>query len=570
MAFFRDSWGGLLSTRPAKILILHLYLAYLGFAIWGCLNVKEGITLDKLAADDSYVADYYNQDIRHFRKYGHVVSVSVGKELELWRETERDTVDQLIQEFEKTDYFHGEDITLAWTRDFSTFVGSNDVDSRNFSETLHYFLSTYSRLGYNLDIKTDSDTVKYSRFFVHSRNMDTSIRESEMMLAARAIADNHTDLDVTVFHPGFIFFDQYLAVWPNTRQNLLIASAAMFVVSLFLIPHPVCSLWVTFSIVSICTGVIGYMTWWDVNLDTVSMINVIVCIGFCVDFSAHITYAFMSADGDTGNQRMRNALHAVGFPIAQGALSTLCGLIALAFSPSYIFRSFFKTMSLVIFLGAIHGLVIIPALLSVMGPPKRTKKRHSVSPYLLPVADGPDRWWSRRSENTERDRTYRAPVEYRSEVQHNIPVSRRKIGTPMRYCTALSFLQNIDRGAKPNRAPMPYANDDLPPRYETTEHRSGWTGGHGYWPSLSGRGRPEEKYIGPHEFVPPLSITDQHLDTYRGPHEHMPPKYDSGRRGANYSGRHDGGPPPSSDAPPPYQDALRGGHTMTSSWNHYR
>ena len=190
--------------------------------------------------------------------------------------------------------------------------------------------------------------------------MDTSIREGKMMSTALEIADDNENLKVTVFHLAFIFYDQYLAVWPNTLQNLLIATAAMFVVSLLLIPHPVCSVWVTFSIVSICTGVIGYMTWWGVNLDTISMINIIICIGFCVDFSTHITYAFVLAEGKTGNQRMRNALHALGYPIAQGALSTILGVSALAFSASYIFRTFFKTMFLVISLGAFHGLLIIP------------------------------------------------------------------------------------------------------------------------------------------------------------------------------------------------------------------
>ena len=126
-----------------------------------------------------------------------------------------------------------------------------------------------------------------------------------MMVKAREIADDHPSINVTVFHPAFIYYDQYIAVWPNMRQNMLIATAAMFVVSLLLIPHPICSLWVTFSIVSFCTGVIGYMTWWGVNIDTISMINIIMCIGFCVDFSAHITYAFVSAGGDTGNERMR-------------------------------------------------------------------------------------------------------------------------------------------------------------------------------------------------------------------------------------------------------------------------
>ncbi|KAI0238225.1 Patched domain-containing protein 3, partial [Lamellibrachia satsuma] len=366
MAFFRDSWGGLLSTRPFKIFLLHVYLAYLTFAIWGCVNVKEGITLDRLAGDGSYVVDYYEQDIKYFREYGHVINVNVGKELPLWDKTERDKVEEVIQKFEDSEYFHGKDVTSAWTRDFTTFIGNDGVCSGNFSSILDDFLSKYSLLNYNMDIKTESDKVRYSRFFVYSKNIDTSIREGKMMTTAREIADNNQNLNVTVFHPLFIFYDQYLAVWPNTRQNLLIATAAMFVVSLLLIPHPVCSLWVTFSIVSISTGVIGYMTWWGVNLDSISMISIIICIGFCVDFSAHITYAFVLAEGKTGNQRMRNALHALGYPIAQGALSTILGVSVLAFSSSYIFRTFFKTMFLVISLGAFHGLLIIPALLSIM------------------------------------------------------------------------------------------------------------------------------------------------------------------------------------------------------------
>ena len=150
---------------------------------------------------------------------------------------------------------------------------------------------------------------------------------------------------MTVFHPAFIYYDQYIAAWRNMRQNMLIATAAMFVVSLVLILLLVCSVRVTASIVSICTGVIGYMTWWGVNIGTISMINIIMCIGY---------------------------------PIAQGALSTILGVVALGFSASYIFRAFFKTMFLVILLGAFHGMLVIPALLSFIGP-KSMKQWRSVS-----------------------------------------------------------------------------------------------------------------------------------------------------------------------------------------------
>ena len=593
MAFFRDSWGGLLSTRPFKIFLLHVYLAYLAFAIWGCVNLKEGITLDRLAGDGSYVADYYEQDIKYFREYGPVINVNVGKELPLCEKTERNKIEKLIEKFEDSEYFHGKDVTSAWTRDFTTFIGNDGAYSGNFSSTLDEFLSKYSLLNYNMDIKRDSNEVKYSRFFVYSKNMDTSIRESKMMSTARGIADSHPNLNVTVFHPAFIFYDQYLAVWPNTRQNLLIATAAMFVVSLLLIPHPVCSVWVTFSIVSICTGVIGYMTWWGVNLDTISMINIIICIGFCVDFSAHITYAFVLAEGKTGNQRMRNALHALGYPIAQGALSTILGVSALAFSASYIFRTFFKTMFLVILLGAFHGLLIIPALLSIMGPPNLTKKRSSVSPDSPPklpsAVGGVDGWSHRDMARLEADRGFGAPLGYADDFQPTSPVRPRRDGSPARYCSIQNNPRNGDREIGNGLAPMPYSNGDLPPRYEESGYHNGWPGENKYVASLSGRGRPKDRYVGPHEYVPPVSDLGRPRDNYTGPHDYRPPMTNMGGPRDNYAGPHDyrppmsdmGGPrdnyvgprgyksPMSDRGPPRYRPGSPGVHQMANNWSRY-
>ena len=593
MAFFRDSWGGLLSTRPFKIFLLHVYLAYIAFAVWGCVNIKEGITLDRLAGDGSYVADYYEQDIKYFREYGPVINVNVGKELPLWDKTERDNIEDLIQKFEDSEYFHGKDVTSAWTRDFTTFIGNDGVYSGNFSSTLSEFLLRYSHLNYNMDIKTESDQVKYSRFFVYSKNMDTSKREGKMMSSAREIADDNENLKVTVFHPAFIFYDQYLAVWPNTQQNLLIATAAMFVVSLLLIPHPVCSVWVTFSIVSICTGVIGYMTWWGVNLDTISMINIIICIGFCVDFSAHITYAFVLAEGKTGNQRMRKALHALGYPIAQGALSTILGVSALAFSASYIFRTFFKTMFLVILLGAFHGLLIIPALLSIMGPPNLTKKRSSVSPDSPPklpsAVGGVDGWSHRDMGRMEPDRGFGAPLGYADDFQPTSPVRPRRDGSPTRYCSIQNNPRNGDRGIGNGLASMPYSNGDLPPRYEESGCHNGWPGENKYVASLSGRGRPQDRYVGPHEYVPPVSDIGRPRDNYTGPHDYRPPMTNMGGPRDNYAGPHDYTPPmsdmgrprdnyvgprgyrsPMNDRDPPrYRPGSPRGHQMANSWSRY-
>merc|ERR1719418_26292 len=127
----------------------------------------------------------------------------------------------------------------------------------------------------------------------------------------------------------------------------------MFVALIF-IPHPSCSLWVAFAIMSIELGVVGFMTLWGVRLDSISMINLIMCIGFSVDFSAHISYHFMSRKDMPVKERVKDSMYALGLPILQGAISTILGVIGLALAPSYIFLTFFKMVLLVIVLGALH------------------------------------------------------------------------------------------------------------------------------------------------------------------------------------------------------------------------
>lgn len=142
----------------------------------------------------------------------------------------------------------------------------------------------------------------------------------------------------------------------------------MMIISFIFIPNFLCSLWVALSILSIELGVAGYMSLWDVNLDSISMINLIMCIGFSVDFTAHICYSYMSSKASCPDDKVKEALYSLGMPIMQGATSTILGCIGLLLADSYIFLVFFKMIFLVIFFGAMHGLFLLPVLLSLFGP----------------------------------------------------------------------------------------------------------------------------------------------------------------------------------------------------------
>lgn len=179
---------------------------------------------------------------------------------------------------------------------------------------------------------------------------------------------NASPLNASIFHPYFVFFDQFELVRPTSVQSMIIGAIIMMLISFIFIPNILCSLWVAFSIVSIEVGVAGYMALWDVNLDSISMINLIMCIGFSIDFTAHICYTYMASNSNDSKERVREALFSLGMPIFQGAVSTILGCIALLLAESYIFLVFFKMIFLVITFGALHGLFLLPVLLSLFGP----------------------------------------------------------------------------------------------------------------------------------------------------------------------------------------------------------
>ena len=87
---------------------------------------------------------------------------------------------------------------------------------------------------------------------------------------------------------------------------------------------------------------------------------------------------------------MKNSLYGLGLPIVQGAISTILGVVGLMIAPSYIFVTFFKMVFLVICLGAMHGLFLLPVLLSLFGPGSCTKeeKQKIKSPATSYMSDG--------------------------------------------------------------------------------------------------------------------------------------------------------------------------------------
>jgi len=73
--------------------------------------------------------------------------------------------------------------------------------------------------------------------------------------------------------------------------------------------------------------------------------------------------------GNNRNVRVTESLADIGTAVLQGAAtSTFLAVVVLLFSSSYVFATLAKQFALTVGLGVLHGLVLLPVLLSIWGP----------------------------------------------------------------------------------------------------------------------------------------------------------------------------------------------------------
>ncbi|KAF4788480.1 Patched domain-containing protein 3 [Turdus rufiventris] len=380
--FFQKYYGPFVTNKWIKLLMVLLYGAYLGGSIYGCTQIREGIDLRNLANDDSYVIPYYDDDEKYFSTYGPRVMVVITESVDYWNESVRFDIESCVQNLENISYVDRK-LSESWLRVYTELAKGGLVNINNKTDFLNKLTIMFKILpSFEWDINKTQDEIEASRFFIQTVNVTSAVDEKNLLNQLREAA-KQCSIPLQVYHPAFIYYDQYLVIVQNTVQNVVIAAGAMLVVSLLLIPNPLCCLWVTFAIASVIVGVAGFMTFWSVNLDSISMINLVICIGFSVDFSAHISYAFVTSGESSANKRAIEALSLLGYPVLQGAVSTILGVVVLAAANTYIFRTFFKIMFLVILFGGLHGLVFIPVFLTFFGnfgrSPSTRSKKHELA-----------------------------------------------------------------------------------------------------------------------------------------------------------------------------------------------
>ncbi|XP_067124906.1 patched domain-containing protein 3-like isoform X2 [Centruroides vittatus] len=392
LKFYRDKLGKILTMPQSKVIVIILTIIYISASIFSLKYYKQGMNYSNVYPYSSYALNYTNKHYEYFTEYPHVIQVVINKTLDYSDLEVQRNVQQMIDNFTNSEFMAGKETTDFWLKYFLltfkesrlrfSYSGYNLSISEDFMEAFRdIFLKFPTSHRFNQDIIFNENKTKIlaSRFFIATKNILNPHMEGKLLSWLWKTADNCI-YPVYIHNLWFLVYSQHVYVKQTALQTLCIAVATITIVFFLFIPKFKCAVCVALTIASIETGVIGSMFAWGVNLDTISMVCLIMASGLSVDYAAHISYAYITCKKENPDDKLREALYATGHPIFQGCLSTILGVIVLAFAPSHTFIIFFKITTLVMVFAFFHGIFIIPVSLNVwdMACMKLQKKKETI------------------------------------------------------------------------------------------------------------------------------------------------------------------------------------------------
>jgi len=164
------------------------------------------------------------------------------------------------------------------------------------------------------------------------------------------------------------FYEEYLNVNTYLVLDLVYIGVGVFAVSTVFLLSVQASLIMLLDLVIILVQTYGFLAFWDIKINDVCIVNLMLAVALSVDLTARVVRVFTVAKG-TRQERMKHTVVTLTVPITHSAAAMFLCDFSMAFASFPYFRIYFFNMYLYICVFSfINGVLLLPVLMNWLGP----------------------------------------------------------------------------------------------------------------------------------------------------------------------------------------------------------
>ncbi|VDD85920.1 unnamed protein product [Enterobius vermicularis] len=377
-----------LTTTWARLILLAFIASFFVASLVGTLRIRTYINAQKIIPSDSRLLRADALCEKYQWKEYEPLFVFVNNPPDISHPKLLRELDLMVEDFETLPQAIGPSATMFWVNDLRKFVKAFQEDSTGndwltaiagdlplSASWIPTFLTWAPFWNATLRWHWEDDNslvVVDSFYFVTGYCNSTSwLDRASLMLKWREAAARWKKFNVTIYSENSPVFEGIFGLKGTTVQTATITLVCMLGVCVLFVPSAVGVVTAGWAICSISLGVFGFLSWWGLDLDPVTMSAIVMSIGFSVDYTAHVSYHFQRArltlsPESTKTECLMCTLDSIGWPMMQAAISTLVCFLPVAFHHDYTPSVFVRTITLVVGWGLLHGLVLLPAIFAAI------------------------------------------------------------------------------------------------------------------------------------------------------------------------------------------------------------
>ena len=363
-----------------KVMVILAFIGLLVACAFSTTDLKQEFVFTEVLPSDSYITPFF-ESYQDYSVRSSVAPFVYFRNVDQSSDQVQQQMDAFITDLVGIDAIITEP-EFCWVRDFRRYVAAssnttNDISALSFNDQISTFLSDplYYEL-YNEHIVIDaSGTVVTSRCQIYMDNVDIysvknqvkALKDQERVSTSQPINQGAAELNFFTYGGDYDIWEFFYKSSKEIRGTTISSIAAVIFATLILIPHWTAILFASPLICMLYVDFLGVLQWAGVKVNPVSYVTLVMAIGLLVDYLLHVLLRYYETPGNR-QEKVIEVLRSMGSSVLMGGITTFLGTIPLAFSSSEIFTTVFIAFIALVVLGITHGLILLPVLLSIVGP----------------------------------------------------------------------------------------------------------------------------------------------------------------------------------------------------------